>query len=208
MPQNHLKILILIIITLACKPQVATDLSAIVSADGRNAAGLLPMRQYHSRVVDVAPEVKPLIEDAMRLTYVAVECYGEDSSALFALLEDATRYSAASLKRLGSKLLVPPQTLSDVAAHSPASEMIQRAMKHLKPGSTGYHEIAPETCRIIGDHTLSASSFVMLMADPSQDFATKQIIWLAARGRSDGDISQFSGVFYTFLREHLGARPS
>jgi|GEM_PF-1855705 len=193
--------------TPACKPKNKSGLSAIVSADGKNATGLLPIRQRFVYGVSLSPAVASIVQDAMRLSYGAVECYGGDSAAVFNFLEDVTRYSTIGLKREGNQIYVPNRSFNETISATPKPSIVQVASKHLTQDGE-YKKINIDTCKLVGDDTLNMGSFVALMADPAVDFDSKQLIWLAARGRGDGGVSTFAGTFYKFLRENLGAVPS
>jgi hypothetical protein len=193
--------------TPACKPKSKSGLSAIVSADGNNATGLLPIRQRFLYGVSLSPAIASMVQDAMRLSYGAVECYGGDSAAVFNFLEDVTRYSSVGLKREGNQIYIPNQAFYETVSATPKPSIVQVASKHLTQDGP-YKKLNTDTCRLIGEHTLNMGSFVALMADPAVDFDSKQLIWLAARGRADGGVNSFSGTFYKFLRENIGATPS
>lgn len=197
------------IATQSCKPKSTSGLSAIVSRDGKNAIGLLPMRQHYENSVPLAPGVASMVEDAIRLTYGAAKCVGPDAAAIFNTLEDISKQSTTALRHDGTKILIPIAAINlgnSLSESQSRFEMVNS--KYFQADSGGHKSIDPKTCWVMGDDTLSAGSFVRIMADQTVEFKAKQIIWLAARGRwTGGNSAGFAGAFYTFLRESLGATP-
>lgn len=190
-----------------CKPKQGSSVKAIVSADGKNAMGLLAVRQSFEYGVDLPPGTSLMVENAMRTTYAAVECFGDDSAKLFNVLEDVTRYGVEGLKREGATLVIPTRAVKEALLMTTSPKIFEATTKYFKPLRSNHLTLDKTACAIQGDSTLSAASFVLLMAKSSVDYDTKQLIWLAARGRSDSDISKFSAPFLRFLRENLGATP-
>lgn len=188
----------------ACKPPNGSSLSAIVSQDGMRATGLLPIRQKFEFGVDLPDGEAVMVEDAMRLTYGAAECTGSKSALVFNFLEDVTRYSVLGLKREGREILIPVRSFDETIRYGNNASYFAGVVDELAPAGSQYKKV--KSCSLKGESTLSAGSFVSLMTDPEVDFETKQIIWLAARGRAT-DSAKFSKSFYTFLRENLGATP-
>jgi len=192
---------------LSCKPLGSSDVSAIVSADGNNSTGLLPIRQKFEYGSNLPMGPAMVVQDAMRLTYGAVECYGPASAAVFNLLEDITRYSILGLKRVENKIYIPNRSYDEAIRSNGNEAIIAKARDYFKQEDGSYKTIDTSVCKLIGSHTLSVGSFVMIMSDPSISFDSKQLIWLALRGRSNQTSSVFSGTFYKFIRENLGATP-
>lgn len=168
-----------------CKPQSAgSDVQAIVSNDGMQAFGLIPMRNYAPPLGDdYTFEDSRRIANALRTVFGAVECLGKNAALQVNILEGMAAQNAESVRRDRDKIIL----MDDV-------------------GSLQFG------CKVIGTHTLSIGSFTALFAEKpknQKDFEVQQAVWLAARGRSDpAKAAEFSAGFYDFLYEGLGAFPA
>ncbi|MCX6116801.1 MAG: hypothetical protein NT027_04615 [Proteobacteria bacterium] len=202
----------------SCKKNGSSSTKAIVSKDGKNAIGLLPMRHFYANTLKLTPGSAYQVQDALRLKYAAVHCKGDGAARVFNSLEDISRYTVLHLKHDKDQVMISQASVTDAMSGLAAAndkEGLDRFMdvkdKYFSIDSNGYYRIVKGTekpCSILGDHALSGGSFVKLMADADTDFESKQILWLAARGRYTKNTSQaFSPAFYTFLRENIGAIP-
>jgi hypothetical protein len=189
----------------SCKKKSKSETKAIVSKDGKNAIGLLPMRQYYFNMAPIGQDSAMAVEDALRLTYVAAKCTGDDSAALFNTLEDISRYSTTAMRHIGRSIVIDPVSVMLASTSTDQSNRFNKVVNEHFSIKNGTYSV-DSNCSIIGSSALSGASFAAIMTDPNGSFEAKQIIWLAVRGRYTAS-QFFAPAFYTFLRENLGASP-
>ena len=157
---------------------------AIVSEDGLAAFTLVPIRNTYlpdSRgelYVDDARKV----ENALRLSYVAVECTGQYAAMMANTIEDQARRSRDSVRRDGREL-----RFQLVDSSTPVKD-----------------------CHIVGDYAAGPASWAGIFSQSPSDevqFQSQQIAWLAARGQANLGAQSFSTGFLDFVSESLGAVP-
>lgn len=169
------ELLLAILLGVGCKPQGASESSAIVDAEGEHAIGLVALRPCAVAALEGVSDDHA--ENALRLAFALVECSGPKA--------------ASELNRI------------DARANGDVDAVTHLDAKVLVDGA------AVESCRILGQAKLGAPAFVALFAREATtqaEFERQQAMWLAVRGRADGEVYRPS--FTAFLEESFGAVPS